>query len=99
MLGDLLQYADIVRGNASEIIALHNTQNKTFGVETLNTIEETKDKAQALAKEHNITVVVSGEKDFITDADKEKNSTPFGSPLMPLVTGMRCVFNSCYSYF
>ncbi|CAG7588645.1 hydroxyethylthiazole kinase (partial), partial [Hyalomma marginatum] len=34
---------------------------KTFGVETLNTVEETKDKAQARAKE-DITVVVSGEK-------------------------------------
>ncbi|MDJ1257877.1 MAG: hypothetical protein MRQ07_04410 [Candidatus Midichloria sp.] len=49
-----------------------------------------------MVEEHNITVVVSGEKDFITDADKEKNSTIWLSSYAVSYWYGMCI-NSCYS--
>jgi len=95
---DLLCYVDIVRGNASEIMSLVNSKNKTFGVESVNTMEEAKKEACMLAEEHGITVVVSGERDFITDTSQNQIIT-FGSHLMPLITGMGCALTAIIAAF
>jgi len=94
----LIEYASIVRGNASEIIALANQVGKTLGVESTNTKIEAQDIAIKLANRYGVTIVVSGSIDFITDG-KRNSEIPFGSSLMPLVTGMGCTLTSVIAAF
>lgn len=94
----LMKYADIIRGNASEIIALHKNRGTTLGVESLNSSDEAKDIAIQIAKDYDTTVVVTGKVDFITDG-KDTTENHFGSPLMPLVTGMGCALNGIIAAF
>ena len=79
----------IIRGNASEIMALCNTGTQTKGVDSTNSSELALGLAKELAKETGAVVVVSGQTDYITDGlnvDTVKN----GSPMMERVTGMGC---------
>jgi hydroxyethylthiazole kinase len=94
----LLEYANIVRGNASEIMSLIASNGETFGVESTNTIVQAKGAARELANRYGITVVISGPVDFITDGKLEAE-VPFGSPLMPLVTGMGCTLTAVIAAF
>jgi hydroxyethylthiazole kinase len=80
---------EVIRGNASEIMALCNTNIKTKGVDSTMTADSARDSAILLAKETKAVVVVSGETDFITDA-KNSYIVNNGSPLMAKVTGMGC---------
>ncbi len=54
--------------------------------------------AQQLAVSPSKIVVVSGPIDFITDGRQAIN-LPFGSPLMPLVTGMGCTLTAVIAAF
>jgi hydroxyethylthiazole kinase len=95
---DLLESADIIRGNASEIIALTATTGDTLGVESTHTTVEAKATARALAKQYGATVVVSGPVDFVADSEQEIE-LPFGSALMPYVTGMGCTLTAVIAAF
>jgi len=91
----------IVRGNASEIMALTSAILKaerlpapaaspaTKGVDSLNDSREAVDFVRFLAERFGCVVSISGERDFITDG-KRVLMVEGGSPLMPLVTGMGC---------
>jgi hydroxyethylthiazole kinase len=101
----LLPFADITRGNASEIIALNHCIAQSKGVETMHSVEAAMDTAQQLAQHNDKVIAISGAEDFICQNDKTCH-VPFGSPLMPLVTGMGCTltaiiaaFSSCESDF
>lgn len=94
----LMKHADIIRGNASEIISLYNKEGKTLGVESLNTTEEAKDIAIQLARDYGSTIVVSGKVDFITNG-KDETESHFGSPLMTHVTGMGCALTGVIAAF
>ncbi|WP_298625003.1 hydroxyethylthiazole kinase [uncultured Legionella sp.] len=94
----LLSLANIIRGNASEIISLSDLNSLTKGVETTHQVESAIDTALSLAQEHNKTVVISGPKDFVTDG-LQKQTLPFGSSLMPLITGMGCTLTAVLSAF
>lgn len=80
---------DIIRGNASEIMALNNAQTSTKGVDSTESAESALDAARELAKLTNSVVVISGETDFITNGESTY-SIKNGSALMPKVTGMGC---------
>lgn len=95
---NLLLFADIVRGNASEILALFNPNNKTLGVDSNHQVIDALQAAKELALRHNNIIVVSGEKDFITDGDQEQ-ILHFGSNLMPLITGMGCSLTAVIAAF
>lgn len=94
----LLKYASIVRGNASEIMALAHESSKTLGVESTNTTQQAKDAAIELAKQYGSTIVVSGPSDFITDESSQEEMS-YGSPLMPLITGMGCTLTVVIAAF
>ena len=94
----LMTSAQIIRGNASEIMALVDNANTTLGVEATHQVSDAKASATQLAKLHQSTVVVSGEKDFVTDGCEEAQ-LPFGSALMPLVTGMGCTLTAVIATF
>ena len=95
---ELMVSADIIRGNASEIMALLENENKTLGVESMHQVNDAKISANKLAEMLKCTVVVSGEEDFITDGIQLK-SLMFGSPVMPLVTGMGCALTAVIAAF
>jgi len=94
----LMQAADIIRGNASEIMALIDDINETLGVESSHLVSDATERAKKLAKENSSIVVVSGVEDFITDGTREKY-LGFGSALMPLVTGMGCTLTAVIAAF
>ena len=90
----------IVRGNASEIMALAAAIRRaerlpsaaapaTKGVDSLNDSRDAVDSATLLAERFGCVVSISGQRDFITDG-KTVLAVEGGSPLMPLVTGMGC---------
>lgn len=89
---------DIIRGNASEIIALHNDSMKTKGVDSTISSESAKLPAKELARETGAVVVVSGAIDHITNGVKSylvKN----GDPMMERVTGMGCTCTAVVAAF
>lgn len=83
----------VVRGNASEIMALAPEQTRTTastkGVDSTNTSLEAADAAAALAGRFGCVVSVSGEQDMITDGTTTLLVSG-GSSLMTLVTGLGC---------
>lgn len=95
---ELMVHADIIRGNASEILALQKMSSQTLGVESIHTTSEAKQAARNLAKNLNCAVVVSGEVDFITDSMQETELN-VGSALMPLITGMGCTLTAVIAAF
>ncbi len=94
-----IKYADVVRGNASEIISL-NDDNKisTLGVESQNTTQEAENSANSLVEKHNITTIVSGATDIIVKKDSIKYLS-FGSPLMQYITGIGCTLSAITAAF
>ena len=88
----------IVRGNASEIIALAGLWNlegdtselsRARGVDTTDTVAAARDAAVALARYTGGAVAVSGESDLVTDGSTVAYSAG-GSALMGKVTGFGC---------
>lgn len=94
----LLPYCTILRGNASEVLALQNIAHQTKGVDSVHTTEDAKQAADALAKQFNIIVVVSGATDYITDSQLNI-SFNYGSPLMPSIVGMGCTLTAVIAAF
>ncbi len=79
----------IVRGNASEILALGSGEHSTKGVDSAHTAEQAAGAARAIAQSSGAVVVVSGPTDFIVSSDATVRVAN-GHPLMPRVTGLGC---------
>ena len=95
---ELLPFVDIIRGNASEIMAAADACQKTLGVESVHQVSDAIYAARSIAKQHNIIVMISGKDDFVTDGINEMEFS-FGSALMPLVTGMGCRLTAVIAAF
>ncbi len=94
---ELSKYSNVIRGNASEIISLHQ-ENSSFGVEATNSTKEAELSAKKIAQNLQCVVVTSGAIDFITDGDKESH-VYYGSNLMQFVTGMGCALTAVIGAF
>jgi len=79
----------IVRGNASEIIALAGGTSRGQGVDSRDAVAQAEDSARLFAARHGCIVAVTGVTDFVTDGQKAKRIAG-GSPLMPQVTALGC---------
>lgn len=88
----------VIRGNASEIMALSNENIKTKGVDSTKSSDSALESAKLLANDSNAIVVISGPEDYITDG-KKVISIKNGSPLMPKVTGMGCTSTAIIGAF
>jgi len=80
---------NVIRGNASEIMALAQLTNNTKGVDSAMQTEDAIVGAIKLSKQLNNTVVISGAIDYIITGDIVSKISN-GSPLMAKVTGMGC---------
>jgi len=79
----------IIRGNASEIMALISNDVKTKGVDSTESSDKALELAKTFAYETGAVISISGPVDYITDGETVisiKNHIP----LMPKVTGMGC---------
>ena len=79
----------LVRGNASEILALGGGAAKTKGVDAADSVEAAAERAGALARELGVPVAITGAVDYVTDG-KRVARVANGHPLMGCVTGTGC---------
>lgn len=88
----------IIRGNASEIMALVNSNVKTKGVDSTSSSDSALDSAKMLADETGAVVVISGQTDYITNG-KTTETVSNGNTLMSWVTGMGCTATAIAAAF
>lgn len=94
----------IIRGNASEIMALtaelldKQQQIKTKGVDSTAASDIAIETAQTLAQQLGTVIAISGVEDYITDG-KTVHILKNGSPMMARVTGMGCTASAITGAF
>ncbi|OLQ95031.1 hydroxyethylthiazole kinase [Vibrio ponticus] len=88
----------IIRGNASEIIALAGEQAQSKGVDALDSSDAALGAAQFLVKEYGANVVISGETDYVVTL-KRTVKLSNGDKMMPCVTGMGCTLSALTGAF
>jgi hydroxyethylthiazole kinase len=79
----------LVRGNASEILALAGAQSNTKGVDASDSVNQATDQAIRMARELDVPVAITGPQDLITDGSRVIRVNN-GHPLMGVVTGTGC---------
>lgn len=79
----------VVRGNASEILALGGGVSGARGVDAKDSVTAAEEAARALARSRACVVAVTGEVDFVTDGTRAVRVSG-GSALMPRVTALGC---------
>ena len=79
----------LVRGNASEILALGGGAAKTRGVDAADSVDAAAERAGALARELGVPVAITGAVDYVTDGRRVVRVAN-GHPLMGCVTGTGC---------
>jgi hydroxyethylthiazole kinase len=88
----------IIRGNASEIIALAGEEGRNKGVDAQDTSESAVTAAQHLVKKNQCSVVISGASDYvITPTGQVKLQN--GHKIMQQVTGMGCSLSALTGAF
>jgi hydroxyethylthiazole kinase len=88
----------VIRGNASEIMALAGDASSGRGVDSGDSVERAEASALALARRVRAVVAVTGEVDFVTDGHDALRIAG-GSPLMPKVTAMGCALTCLVGAF
>ncbi len=83
----------IIRGNASEIIALSGTARaRPKGVDSADGSEDAIEAARVLARDTGAVVAVTGATDYVTDGQRVAAITG-GHPFMTLSTGIGCALS------
>lgn len=82
-----------IRGNASEIMALAGMSQGGRGVDTTDTAAAALPAAQALARQINTLIAVTGEVDYVTDGRRTVRVTG-GASLMTRVVGTGCALSA-----
>lgn len=79
----------IVRGNASEILALAGETGSGKGADSGDSVSAARGAAKALAAQYGTVVAITGPVDFLTNGDRHAEVSG-GSSLMPQVTALGC---------
>ena len=88
----------VVRGNASEILALAGDGSGGRGVETADDVAAALDPACDLARSHGCVVAVSGPVDLVTDGESVIH-VQGGSALLTRMTGGGCALGAVVAAF
>jgi len=88
----------VIRGNASEIMALVDATVRTKGVDSSASETAAAGAALELARHYGCVVVVSGAVDLVTDGTRQL-LVDNGHPLMPKVTGLGCTASALVGAF
>ncbi|MFS4438014.1 hydroxyethylthiazole kinase [Paracoccaceae bacterium GXU_MW_L88] len=89
----------IIRGNASEILALSQTaESQGRGADATDSVEAAEEAARALALASKAVVAVTGPVDFVTDG-KQAYRIENGDPMMPRITVLGCSLTGIVAAF
>ncbi|WP_019953391.1 hydroxyethylthiazole kinase [Yoonia vestfoldensis] len=88
----------VIRGNASEVLALAGLSTGGRGPETTDTVETAEAAARELAQRTGGVVAVSGPVDYVTDGTRAYRVAN-GDPLMTRVTALGCSLNGVIGAF
>lgn len=88
----------LVRGNASEILALGGEEGAGRGVDAGDPVAIAEGAARALARETGGVIAVSGAVDYVTDGRRAARVRN-GHPLMPKVTALGCSLSAVCGAF
>lgn len=88
----------VIRGNASEVSALINENQKTRGVDAVEISENPEELVRMAAKQLNTVVVITGEVDYISDGDKLA-IIKGGHVNLTKITGTGCMTTSLIGSF
>jgi hydroxyethylthiazole kinase len=88
----------VIRGNASETIALATESASGRGVDSTDAADSAREAALQLARETGAVVAVTGEQDLVTDG-KRVTWVEGGHPLMPRVTTLGCSLTGVVAAF
>ncbi|UUM31708.1 hydroxyethylthiazole kinase [Vibrio japonicus] len=88
----------IIRGNASEIIALAGEQAQSKGVDALDSSDTALGAARSLVSEYGASVVISGATDYVVFKEQVVKLNN-GHEMMPYVTGMGCTLTALTGAF
>ncbi|KAJ9516239.1 hypothetical protein QJQ45_001150 [Haematococcus lacustris] len=88
----------VVRGNASEILALAGAAGTIKGVDSCESSHAALPLAQTLAQEHQCIVAVSGEVDYVTDGSRVLRISG-GDALLTYVTAAGCALTALIAAF
>jgi hydroxyethylthiazole kinase len=99
LAADLIEHGPaIIRGNASEIVALAGQASGGKGVDSTLGSEAAIESAKGLAQRYGTVVVVSGAVDYVTDGVRLAGISN-GHAIMTRVTGMGCTASAlCGAY-
>ena len=89
---------DLIRGNASEIMALAKVVNHTKGVDSCMTTQDAITSGKTIASQYQTIVVISGETDAVITQD-EMQLLICGSPMMSKITGTGCLLTAVLGAF
>lgn len=88
----------VIRGNASEIMALLDDNLKTKGVDSTAATSDALSAAQFISRQRKCAVCISGEVDYIV-ADDRVVKIANGHPMMTRVTGLGCTASALCGAF
>lgn len=88
----------IIRGNASEILALSGAATAGKGADSGDSVADAENAATALALAQKCIVAITGEVDFITDGSRSARVSG-GSDIMPKITAMGCSLTALIGAF
>ena len=88
----------VIRGNASEILALAGEAAAGKGADTTESVEVAEGAARVLARLSGALVAVTGEVDFVTDGTRAARVAN-GHAMMPRVTALGCSLTGIVAAF
>lgn len=88
----------IIRGNASEILALAHHNSQTKGVDSLHSVNDAIEIAKTIANSYSSIVAITGPTDIVTNG-KEIIQVHNGHELMSNVTGTGCTATALIGAF
>ena len=89
---------DVIRGNASEILALSGAEARGRGADAADPVEAAEAAARELAARTGAVVAVTGAVDFVTDGTRDARVSN-GDPLMTRVTALGCALTGVVAAF
>ena len=88
----------IIRGNASEILALSGATTAGKGAGSGDSVADAESAATVLALAQKCVVAITGEVDFVTDGTRTARISG-GSDIMPMITAMGCSLTALMGAF
>jgi len=88
----------IIRGNASEIIAILSAGHQTKGVDSTESASNAVESAKILYQKYKCIICISGATDYVI-SDSEIAQIHNGHELMPRITGMGCTATALIGAF